>query len=129
MKVRGVVVKNSLGKNSDGQVTAEVEIEPLKTNWEWHGLEYMASLFRVQRHGISVALQPQEARVLSSLVMRGGAATTDEIYLDAWDFIPQISRRLVTHISFLRKKLRPLGIDIEGMRNRGYCLIDRDDDK
>jgi DNA-binding winged helix-turn-helix (wHTH) protein len=124
VRVRGVLVEGTESYNNRGEKTVEIEIEPLRIGVTWNGYGFIPgdqAIIR-QETGEKAYLKALEAKVFLSLVMRGGFASKDEIYLDAWGYIPTISRRIDVHVCNLRKALAPLGIQIVNRRNAGYSM-------
>ncbi|HEV8297355.1 MAG TPA: winged helix-turn-helix domain-containing protein, partial [Acidimicrobiales bacterium] len=71
-----------------------------------------------------VALSPVQARVISVLIsrFRGSVTSYDELRAAAWDTAAPSPGALTAIIKRLRRRIRPLGLDVLTVRLRGYVL-------
>ena len=79
----------------------------------------------VVARGLFVHLPRREADILSYLLRRRGRFIPKaSLFADLYrmDDEPENEAVVESHISKMRKKLRPLGLVIESERFRGYCL-------
>jgi two-component system, OmpR family, response regulator len=88
-------------------------------------LELDEDHWTVRRAGIPVELSPTEFRLLAYLMRNQGLMLTRKQLLDnvwGWEYAGQ-SQVLETYVSYLRRKLDPLGPPlIHTQRGVGYCL-------
>jgi two-component system OmpR family response regulator len=88
-------------------------------------LELDEDHWTVRRAGIPVELSPTEFRLLAYLMRNQGLMLTRRQLLDnvwGWEYAGQ-SQVLETYVSYLRRKLDPLGPPlIHTQRGVGYCL-------
>jgi two-component system OmpR family response regulator len=88
-------------------------------------LELDEDHWTVRRAGIPVDLSPTEFRLLAYLMRNQGLMLTRKQLLDnvwGWEYAGQ-SQVLETYVSYLRRKLDPLGPPlIHTQRGVGYCL-------
>jgi len=81
--------------------------------------------FDVLRKGAAwVALSPLEGRIMRVFLGRiGGVATRDELALAAWpEHAFERNRGLGVPLTRLRRKLRPLAVEVRPIRRHGYAL-------
>jgi two-component system, OmpR family, response regulator len=95
-------------------------------------LELNESTWTVRRAGQSIDLSPTEFRLLSYLMSNAGRVLTRSQLLEnvwGWDYAGQ-SQIVETYISYLRRKLDPLGPPlIHTQRGVGYALRAKDDER
>jgi two-component system OmpR family response regulator len=88
-------------------------------------LELDEDHWTVRRAGIPIELSPTEFRLLAYLMRNQGLMLTRKQLLDnvwGWEYAGQ-SQVLETYVSYLRRKLDPLGPPlIHTQRGVGYCL-------
>ena len=115
-KQRGRVEGNGQdsGGPDDGQGTLRVsDLELDEDHWT------------VRRAGVPIELSPTEFRLLAYLMRNQGLMLTRKQLLDnvwGWEYAGQ-SQVLETYVSYLRRKLDPLGPPlIHTQRGVGYCL-------
>jgi two-component system, OmpR family, response regulator len=116
-RVRGVVCPGSRGE--DGETVPDTQ------KLQAADLELDESRWTVQRAGQPVELSPTEFRLLAFLMRHEGRVLTREQLLEnvwGWDYAGQ-SQIVETYISYLRRKLDPLGPPIiHTQRGVGYSL-------
>ncbi|QVQ50671.1 response regulator transcription factor [Spiractinospora alimapuensis] len=95
-------------------------------------LELNESTWTVRRGGTPIELSPTEFRLLSYLMSNAGRVLTRAQLLEnvwGWDYAGQ-SQIVETYISYLRRKLDPLGPPlIHTQRGVGYALRAKDDER
>jgi two-component system OmpR family response regulator len=65
---------------------------------------------------------------MSKLIERFGAVvTTEELVRHGWTGKPPSTTALRVHITRIRKRIEPLGLDIRGVRPFGYVLEEAPD--
>ena len=111
---RGRLMPNDA--QEDGQATATLRVADLELD-EDH--------WTVRRGGIPIELSPTEFRLLAYLMRNQGLMLTRKQLLDnvwGWEYAGQ-SQVLETYVSYLRRKLDPLGPPlIHTQRGVGYSL-------
>ena len=84
----------------------------------------MQGLGELSHHGQRVFLSPLDERIAAALVERFDQAVSEsEIFARVWDSDGDRSRIRV-HVSRLRKRIAPLGLEITAIRGFGYRLHD-----
>lgn len=72
-----------------------------------------------------VTLSAKETAILQTLFEQGKLYTSRRLLLErAWKGVKVGSRTIDSHICRLRKKLKPMGVGIEGAYSQGYRMID-----
>ena len=76
------------------------------------------------RHGSQwIALSPIELRLARVLVERFGEVVTSDVLADAaWPGEGLNEGALRVHLTRLRRRLRPLGLEVQNVRGRGYLM-------
>jgi two-component system OmpR family response regulator len=119
-RVRAVLRRATRTAGADGGAAAS-EARTLRVG----DLELDESRWTVTRGGTAVDLSPTEFRLLAYLMRHEGRVLTREQLLEnvwGWDYAGQ-SQIVETYISYLRRKLDPLGTPIiHTQRGVGYSL-------
>lgn len=80
---------------------------------------------RLLHRGRWVSLSPIEGQLARLLVDRfGTVVTNEELARSAWD-IPASANAVRVHLTRLRQRIEPLGLDIQGVRGVGVLLEQR----
>jgi DNA-binding response OmpR family regulator len=75
-----------------------------------------------------VALSPIEARLAAMLSTRYGAVVSlDELLEQGWEALPK-PNALRVHLTRLRRRIRPLGLELRTVRSKGFVLQAAGDD-
>lgn len=111
------------GESQDDSVDRSLRVSDLELN---------ESTWTVRRGGTPIELSPTEFRLLSYLMSNAGRVLTRAQLLEnvwGWDYAGQ-SQIVETYISYLRRKLDPLGPPlIHTQRGVGYALRAKDDER
>ena len=95
-------------------------------NWRAARHEAIPSLDdhgRLHHRGLWVPTSPIERRMLALLVARFGAVVSaEELREQAWPNQPATPTTLRVHVTRLKKRIAPLGLNIRGMRPWSYVL-------
>ncbi len=76
-------------------------------------------------NGDWVALSPYENRLVGLLLERLGTVVAEQDLVDrVWLGAPPPSNSFRVHLTRVRRRIRPLGLEIRGVRNKGYVLQD-----
>jgi two-component system, OmpR family, response regulator len=120
-RVRAVLRRAARTAGGDGAAGAATDNRTLQAG----DLELDESRWTVHRAGTPVDLSPTEFRLLAYLMRHEGRVLTREQLLEnvwGWDYAGQ-SQIVETYISYLRRKLDPLGPPIiHTQRGVGYSL-------
>jgi two-component system OmpR family response regulator len=115
---RGLAAAGGLAAEADGQEDSQATLRVAD-------LELDEDHWTVRRSGIPVELSPTEFRLLAYLMRNQGLMLTRRQLLDnvwGWEYAGQ-SQVLETYVSYLRRKLDPLGPPlIHTQRGVGYSL-------
>ena len=115
---RGVAAEAGLAAEADGHEDSQATLRVAD-------LELDEDHWTVRRSGIPVELSPTEFRLLAYLMRNQGLMLTRRQLLDnvwGWEYAGQ-SQVLETYVSYLRRKLDPLGPPlIHTQRGVGYSL-------
>src|ERR1700722_14537523 len=121
-RVRAVLrrtTRSRRGRGDDGQLTGDAELLTVGD------LELDEEHWVVRRGGTQVELSPTEFRLLAYLMRNQGRMLTRQQLLEnvwGWEFAGQ-SQVVETYVSYLRRKLDPLGPPlIHTQRGVGYSL-------
>ncbi|RII20822.1 putative transcriptional regulatory protein TcrX [Streptomyces sp. YIM 130001] len=104
---------------------SESDVLPSAPPLRYQGLELDETTYTVRREGRQVQLTPTEYALLRFLVRNGGRVVTKEQLLrHVWSYEHAAESTVVeTYISYLRRKLAPLGApEITTRRGVGYGL-------
>ncbi|RFU87478.1 DNA-binding response regulator [Streptomyces triticagri] len=104
---------------------ADRDVLPAPPPLRYRGLELDETTYTVRREGREVQLTPTEYALLRFLVRNGGRVVTKEQLLrHVWSYEHAAESTVVeTYISYLRRKLAPLGApEITTRRGVGYGL-------
>src|ERR1700689_3693924 len=118
-RVRAVLRRTTRSHGADGQLDGEAELLTVGD------MELGEEHWVVRRAGIGVELSPTEFRLLAYLMRNQGRMLTRQQLLEnvwGWEFAGQ-SQGVETYVSYLRRKLDPLGPPlIHTQRGGGYSL-------
>ena len=91
-----------------------------------HGPPALDAHGRVHHRGMWVATSPIERRLAGVLLARfGSVVNAGDLSREAWPDDPPNANTLRVHVTRLKKRLVPLGLDIRGVRPAGYVLQNR----
>jgi hypothetical protein len=93
---------------------------------ELHGaVPRLDALGLLWHRGTHARLSPTEERLAAALLAHFGEVVRDEDLLDAgWDRRPASAGALRIHLTRLRRRIRPLGLEIRSRRGVGHVLRD-----
>jgi two-component system OmpR family response regulator len=91
-----------------------------------HALPEVDEHGRLHHRGRWVSTSPIEQRLVAAMVERFSAVISAEELIDrAWPDARPAPNVLRVHMTRLKKRIRPLGLDIRGLRPSGYVLEER----
>lgn len=96
-----------------------------RARYEWRGISLDGDGLGFIYDGVLHHLTRIEYRLLTHLIKAaGGTLSRDDLRDKAWPGEVVLDQTINTHISNLRSKIRPIGFDVQALRNQGFKLVE-----